>query len=279
MAIENFKPTIWSDLIFKSYDKNFVFSQLANREYEGEISAYGDQVKINEIGNVTVNSYSGSITYEELDDASKYLLINQKKYSAVKLDDVDNVQSKPKVMGEATRKMGVAHADDVDSHIAGLYTEAGITSGSTASPTSITSVNVTSQIRAIGTSMSDNKVPKDRRVAVLPPWLIAKIDLANVVRNTDNPFIMNNAYVGRFMGFDLFESQNINASGTTWYAPMFFRANDTIAHAEQLVETEALRAEGAFEDKVRNLMVYGSKVVRPDSLAVLYCSEGSESTI
>ena len=279
MAIEQFKPTIWSDLVFKSYDKNFVFAALANRDYEGAISNFGDQVKISEIGDISTSSYTGTVTYSDVDDASKYLQINQQKYIGITIDDIDNAQTKPKLMSEISRKIGVGFADDVDSHLAGKYTDAGITSGTTGAPTAITSANVTSQIRALGTNMSDNKVPNDRRVAVLPPWLVAKIDLAQIIRNTNNPFILNNAYVGRFMGFDIFESQNISHSGTTWYAPMFFRSNDTLAHAEQIKSMEALKDKDSFADYMRGLMVYGSKVVRPDSLAVLYCSEGAESSI
>lgn len=279
MSIEQFKPTIWSDFIFRSYDKNFVFAALTNRDYEGEISNYGDQVKINEIADVSASTYSGTVTYSEVEDAAKYLKIDQQKYIALQIDDVDAAQTKPKVMQEVTRKIGVGFADDVDLYIAGLYTEAGITSGTTASPTAITSANVISQFRDMGTSMSENKVPRDNRVAVVPPWLAAKIDLAGVIRNTNNPNILNEAYIGRFMGFEVFESQNVASSGTTWYAPMFFRAGDTIAHAEQIMEMEALRSETSFKDKIRGLFVYGSKVVRPDSLGVLYCSEGAESTI
>ena len=68
MAIENFKPTLWSDKVFQAYDKNFVFAALCNRDYEGEIKSYGDQVKISEIGDVTVNTYAGSVSYEDPDD-------------------------------------------------------------------------------------------------------------------------------------------------------------------------------------------------------------------
>ena len=281
MSVKNFIPKIWSDKIFQSYDKNFVFAALANREYEGEISAFGDQVKISEIGDFDTTAYTGSsLTYTEAEDASKYLKIDQKYYIAKTLDDVDNAQTKPKLMNEITRKMGVAFADNVDQYIAALYSEAGETvTGTTGSPTSITSANVTSTLREAGTALSDNNVPRQGRVAVVPPWFSAKIDLAKVIRDTNNSLITNDAYVGRYMGFDILESNNISRSGTTWYAPMFFSAGDTIAFAEQLMEMEALRDKDAFKDYMRGLIVYGAKVVRPASLAIAYVAEGSETTI
>ena len=51
MALDQFKPTLWADGVFKTYDKSFVFAALANREYEGIIKNYGESVKINEIKN------------------------------------------------------------------------------------------------------------------------------------------------------------------------------------------------------------------------------------
>jgi hypothetical protein len=278
MSVKNFIPTIWSDKIFQSYDKNFVFAGLSNREYEGEISQFGDRVKVSEIGDMTATAYTGaSLTYSEADDASKYLTIDQKYYIAKTLDDVDNAQTKPKLINEITRKMGIGFADNTDSYIAGLYTEAGITSGTTASPTSITSATITAALRDIGTSLSENNVPNPDRVAVVPPWFSAKIDLAKLDKDTNNSEIANNAYVGRYMGFDIYESNNISHSGTTWYAPMFFEKSETIAFAEQLMNMEALRDKDTFADYMRGLIVYGAKVMRPDSLAVLYCAEGEES--
>ena len=285
MSIENFIPKIWSDKIFQSYDKAFVFGNLANRSYEGAIRNFGDQVKISELGDFTATAYTGStLTYNTPQDASKYLLINQKYAIAVKLDDIDNAQSNPKLMGEITRKMGIGFSDNVDQYIAGLYTEAGIEGvaaggATTGSPLSITTANVTSVIRDIGTSLSENNVPQQGRVAVIPPWLHAKLDLTKVVRDTNNSFILNDAYIGRYMGFDLFASNNVSHSGSTWYTPMFFSAADTIAFAEQMMKMEVLRDKDTFDDYMRGLIVYGAKVVRPSSLATVYVAEGSETTI
>lgn len=277
MSISNFIPIVWSDKIFQANDKAKVFASLANREYEGEISNKGDQVKINELGDITVSDYTGSVSYQDLDDAAKFLVVNQDKYAAFNNEDLDAVQSNPKLLGEATRKMGVALANTEDQYLAGLYTEAGITSGSTGTPTSITSGNVTSTISGMTSDFDENDVPQDRRVAVCPPWFVQKLVLAKVLYDTDNSEALGNGRVGRYMGWEIYMSNNVSHSSTTWYAPMFFRAMDTIAHANQLTNIESLRLEDKFADGVRGRMVYGSKVVRPSSLGVIYCAAGSES--
>ena len=279
MSVQNFIPTIWSDLILEAYAEKSVFRPLMNTSYEGEIREFGDTVKINAIDDFATASYTGTVTYTDIDDASLILTIDQKKYIAKQLDDVDKAQIKPELAGAISANFGKAYVADVETKAATLYTGAGITDGSTSSVTAITSANVISKIGGLAEEMDSNEVPDDNRVAVVNPWLAQKMVLAGVIRDTANSAILSAGYIGQFQGFQVYKSNRISHSGTTWYAPMFFRANDTMAMAEQLNEIEALRLESKFGDGLRALMVYGMKVVRPESLAVIYCSEGSESTI
>lgn len=275
----NFIPTLWSDRVFRDYDKATVFAALANRDYEGEISNYGDTVKINEIGDVTVNDYTGTVTYETVDDASKLLIINQKKYAAVNVDDIIEAQSKPKTMGLYTQEMGIKMSEKIDEYIASMHDQAGITSGlgTDSASISITSANVIDYFSLINQKMDENNIPVQGRVAVIPPWLYQKITLADIDKNTDNSAILTSGYRGQYLGFDLYVSNSIEHIGTDYYKAMFFRRNDTITFAEQIVKMEAMRREASFGDGLRALMVYGGKVVRPNSLAVLTCTSGAEA--
>jgi hypothetical protein len=105
MGIKNFIPTIWSDLILDSYAEKAVFRPLMNTSYEGAISGFGDTVKINEIADFSTSAYSGSVSYTELDDASRLLLINQKYYVAKSIDDIDAAQANPKLAGKTCRQV------------------------------------------------------------------------------------------------------------------------------------------------------------------------------
>lgn len=279
MSVDNFIPTIWHDGVLEDYDEMAVFVPLMNTDYEGDISGFGDTVKINSIGDFETYAYTGTVTYTDLDDSSLLLQIDQEKAVSKKISDIDNAQTKPKLMGQISRNMAKAFLADTEAFVASKYVDAGITIGSTGTPTAITSANVISTIGDMATSFDENDVPDDGRVAVVSPWLAQKMVLAGVVRDTDNSDFISAGYIGQFQGFQVYKSNRISHSGTTWYAPMFFRAKDTIAFATQLEKIEALRLEDSFEDGIRSLMVYGGKVIRPESLGVLYCSEGSESAI
>lgn len=277
MSVDNFKPTIWSDLIFRAYEKNFVFGALANRDYQGEIAQYGDSVRVNEISGMTATAYTGSVTYTEPDDAQKVLTIDKKYYIAKKLDDVDNAQTKPKLMGEIARKAGIGMADQVDQSIAALYAQAGITDGSTSSPDSVTSANVIDKLSEMGQAFDENNVPMSDRVAVVHPWFVHKLRLAGVDLKTDNTGVYENGSVANVMGWQVFMSNNASNSSTTWYANYFFVRNETITLAEQIVASEALRLEDQFADAMRWLAVWGTKVMAPESLGILYATNGAES--
>lgn len=280
MAYDNFKPTLWADSILENLDNALVLGALANKEYEGTISGAGSSVKISEVGNVAVTAYSGTVNYEELDDASKELLIDKKAYAAVSIDDVDNVQSKPKLLGKLSNRMAYGIANYVDADIASLYADAGITvTGTTSSATDVNSANVISLFTSAARELDEANAPQEGRVAVIPPWLKEKMILAKIIRDTDNSATMTNGMIGRYLGFDVYVSNNVSHSGATWYAPMFFIRDMTIGFASQLNKVEALRAESSFEDKMRALTVYGRKVLYPATLAVAYVASGAETAI
>ena len=70
MSVTNFVPTIWSARLLAHLDKKHVYAALVNRDYEGEIRNYGDTVKINQIGDVTIKNYTKGNDIEDPEDLS-----------------------------------------------------------------------------------------------------------------------------------------------------------------------------------------------------------------
>ena len=70
MSVTNFIPTIWSARLLRHLDKTHVYANLLNRDYEGEIKNFGDPVKINQIGDVTIKNYQKSTDIEVPDELS-----------------------------------------------------------------------------------------------------------------------------------------------------------------------------------------------------------------
>jgi len=279
MSVSNFIPTIWSAKIFQELEKAHILVPLCNRDYEGEITSYGDTVKINSVGSISIDNYvpnSTEIDPEQLDSAQAVLEIDQAKYFAFYLDDVDNAQTKPKLMGEAMRKAAYALADTADRHIAGLHGDAGIsiTAGNTQSD------DVIPLLSELSRRMSENNVPQAGRWLVVPPWFQAKLVLAQVVEETQNitsDDALRNGWVGRCFGFDVYMSNNLNEIAVTPQHNLLAGTNRAISFAEQVVKLEAYRPEDAFSDAVKGLHVYGAKVIDPASLASIDATWQAES--
>jgi len=117
MTLSNFIPNVWSARLLETLNKAHVYANLANRDYEGEIGALGDTVKINSIGRVTIGAYTKNTDIsaaETLTDAQTTLTIDTAKYFNFQVDDIDKVQTKPKVMDAAMRDAGWGVADAID---------------------------------------------------------------------------------------------------------------------------------------------------------------------
>ncbi len=276
MALEQFIPELWASDVIVNLQKNLVFGSVANRNYEGEISASGSVVKINYLGPTTVSTYapaSTTITYADLDDAQRELKVDQQKYFSFRVDDIAAAQSKPEVRSAAMIDAAYRLKNEADAYIAGLYTQAGIIDslGTEAAAIDITSVNVTEYVGLMGQKMDENNVPEDGRWLIAPPWFIQKLTLAKITFDTDNTATLSNGFMGRYLGFNIFKSNNVSVktAATNQGSRILAGYSETITMAEQILKMETLRLEGKFGDGVRGLYVYGAKVVRPETLCCL----------
>lgn len=282
MSIQRFKSEIWSAALLTGWRKALVYGGpgMCNRDYEGEISAAGDTVRITSISDPTIGTYVPNQTVivpEELTDAQRVMVIDQQKYYAFKVDDVDKRQIAGNVMSEAMSRAAYKLADQVDQFLAGFYT--GVvtanTIGSTGSPIDIHSTPTDAYDKVLvpmRTRMTKANIPTQGRWTVASPELMASLLLdprfikANEA-GTDTG--LRNGYVGRAAGFDILESNNTpNPSGDTQVITAGTSA--AVSFAEQISETEAYRPEAGFGDAVKGLAVYGGKLVRPDGLVVAY---------
>lgn len=282
MSIRRFVPEIWAAELLVALRKSLVFAQpgVVNRDYEGEISAAGDTVRITSISDPTIGTYvpnSTTVTPEELTDAQRTLVIDQAKYFAFQVDDVDKRQAKGDVVPQALSRAAYKLRDLVDQYVAAFYTSVDtanrVNSGSAVAIT--TGALAYTNLVALGTELDEANVGSEGRWAVLPPWyhglLLDNVNFINAEKSADGGMALRNGFIGRAAGFDLYKSNNVvNVTGDD-FAVM--AGNDSaISYAEQINSVEAYRPEAKFADAVKGLHLWGAKVVRPDSLAYLLAS-------
>lgn len=288
MSVTHFKPTFWSKVLLGSLQKQLVFGSpyVINHDYEGEITGMGDSVNVTSIADPTVSSYTpnGTINYESPNDSGQTILIDQAKYFAVKVDDVDAAQAAGNMLKFMQGRGAYKVADTADQFVAGFYTSAAPansvgSSGSPKTPGVFSTANpadfYTQVILPLGVKLDQANVPNDgNRYIVLPPWAVGLLAMTGAFLNFPNsaggvPQVMENGFMGRVGRFNILMSNNaVNYSGSNWIIQAGH--NTAITFADQIVKTEALRLQTTFADAVRALHVYGGKVVRPEALAVAY---------
>lgn len=292
MAVSNFIPTLWSARVLSNLQKAQVFGGLVNRDYEGQIKIAGDTVKIGGIGAVSLSDYaknSTSLTWATLADATQSLVINKARYFAFKIDDVDKVQTQPELMDEAMKEAAYALSDDIDAYIAGLYSDAATANKLGSDGGSAKTIGYgTGETDAyktmvnMGVLLTNKNVPTEGRWAVVPPWYAGMLRksstfVANPAGVTGQSLV--NGFVARVAGFDIYESNNVTNDGQstkTWRVMFGTRMAISLA-VQKEPAMEAIRLQDSFADGVRGLLLYGAKVVRPDSLAVLFAKEGADA--
>lgn len=278
MSVTNFVPTIWSARLLAHLDKKHVYAALVNRDYEGEIRNYGDTVKINQIGDVTIKNYTKGNDIEDPEDLSgsqTMLTIDQAKYFNFSIDDVDAAQVNPKLMDEAMKRAAYGMNDTTDTFLANMmYLAAsnnGKNLGDDSTPVVPTKTDAYDYLVDLSTDLTEKDVPTEGRWAVIPAWfhgLLLK-DSRFVGNGTDyNKALIEGGEVGVAAGFRIFLSNNVpNTEGTKY--KILGGTNAAGSYAEQILKTEAYRPEKRFSDAVKGLHVYGGKVVQPKCLSVL----------
>lgn len=278
MSVTNFIPTIWSARLLAHLDKAHVYAALVNRDYEGEIKNYGDTVKINQIGDVTIKDYVRGTDIADPDDLSgdqTTLTIDQAKYFNFAIDDVDAAQVNPKLMDAAMQRAAYAMNDTTDTFLANLmYVSAsnnGTNLGTDETPIVPTKDTAYDYLVDLATDLTEKNVPSVGRWVVVPAWyhgLLLK-DQRFVGNGTDyNKALIEGGEVGVAAGFAVHLSNNVpNTSGAKY--KIIAGTNAGATFAEQILKTEAYRPEKRFSDAVKGLHVYGAKVTQPKCLSVL----------
>lgn len=282
MAIANFIKTVWEGNIMASLKKAHVFASVANRSYDGQLNALGDKVKIIQVSDVTINSYSTAtnLTRQVTNDAASELIADQAYYFNFDVNDVEAVQQKPAVLTALTDNAAYGFRDTADSYMAGLYAQAGLTSYSTGTtPWDVTSLNVEDVLGDIKEKMA--RVPLAGRFIICPEWFHYKMFQAGITAKTSTDAMYANGFIDRVMGFDILLSENVSAStgAPTWDQTRVVAGirGQSFGFAEAILKVEAYRPEDRFEDAVKGLYVFGGKILRPDMTCVAYVDKTAEA--
>jgi hypothetical protein len=274
IAVANggFTPQIWSDKININLDNYGAYNDIVNRKYEGEIKRKGDVVKFYTYGSLTVKDYNptaGGFTGLEFEDPKGQLTelnVNQQKYIAFQVDDIEKVQSNVELVNGFTKRMAIAFAQTKDLFIHGLAVAG---AGTKLEAKAITKDNIWEVVCEMYANLArKNAIVDGVDYSGKRPALVITPETEGILKQAPQYFanafgneVLRKGQIGHIGGFDVFVDTNIEAKGE-----IVALTSDAIMFAEQITETDTVKAENSFHHKVKSLHVYGGVVGNADCI-------------
>ena len=290
-----FLPSIYSRKVLNFFRKSSVVEAITNTDYAGEISAYGDSVKIIKEPVISVSDYTRATdtTVTRLTDQELTLVVDSAKAFKFIVDDIETNMSHVNFKEVATSSAAYALRDSYDAAVIATM----FSGVSSSSPDHVLGTDNATDLAAgtfdgtgnldIGFGSSEHdpidvmarmaRLLDEQNVPEEGRWFVAGPDFYEVLGQASSKLLsvdfnagqgsIRNGLVssGKLRGFEMYKSNNIaattNAAGKCLGGHM-----SSTATAQTIISTETLRDPSSFGDIVRGLHVYGAKVLRPEAL-------------
>ena len=289
-----FLPSIYSKKVLNFFRKSSVVEAITNTDYAGEISAYGDSVKIIKEPVISVYDYTrgSDTTQTKLTDQELTLVVDSAKAFKFIVDDIETKMSHVNFKEVASSSAAYALKDSFDAAVianmfsglsttgpdhtlgadsatalgAGVYDGAGSVDLGTSGETDPLDL-----MARMARLLDEQNVPEEGRWFVAGPDFYEQLSqsgskLLSVYYNAGQGSIRNGLVSsGKLRGFSMYKSNNIAATSNATGKCLAGHISST-ATAQTIISTEVLRDPSSFGDIVRGLHVYGSKVLRDEAL-------------
>lgn len=239
-ASGNFIPSIWSAKLNAKFYAASVYGDIANTDWQGEITGMGDKVIIHTAPTIAVSNYTvgGGVNYQVPTPDVLELNIDKGKAFAFQINDVLEYQSKPKLLdmftSDAAEQMRVA----IDSNVlyntfngavaANKGATAGVRSGNynmgtDLAPITLTASNVLQKILEMASVLDEQNVPSSERWLLIDPFtrsLLMQSNLAQAQFMGDAKSPVRNGLIGEIDRFKVYVTNQlpraVAGSNTPW---------------------------------------------------------------
>jgi hypothetical protein len=289
-----FLPSVYSKKVLNFFRKASVVEAITNTDYAGEISAFGDSVKIIKEPVISVSDYTrnSDTTETRLTDQELTLVVDSAKAFKFIVDDIETNMSHVNFKEVASSSAAYALKDAYDAAVIATM----FSGVSSSSPDHVLGADNATDLGAgvydgtgnidLGISgetdpldlmarmarlLDEQNVPEEGR------WFVGSPDFYEVLSQSGSKLLsvdfnagqgsIRNGLVssGKLRGFDMYKSNNIASTSNAAGKCLGGHISST-ATANTILSTEVLRDPTSFGDIVRGLHVYGAKVLRNEAL-------------
>lgn len=225
-----FIPQLWSQKLNAKFYANTMMTEIANTDWEGEISNQGDTITIRTAPSITINDYAGAgttLTDQVPVPSTVDMQINKGKYFSVQVNDVLAYQADMDLMNmfteDAAKQLKIAIENEVffqyfvteGAAAANKGATAGAISGSynlgtdTAPVDQATPANVLKTILRMSAALDEQNVPEDGRWLIMTPHdrqLLMQTDIAQAYFTGDTASTIRTGKIGMLDRFTVYVS-------------------------------------------------------------------------
>lgn len=258
------RRTIWAAEMLKQLETLTSGRKISDYKYSKDAMG-AKEVKIIGVVRPSVRNYTGAdITIDSVADDAMLLKMDQYKYIAVELDNVDKAQSNVQ-MEEWASEGAKALADVADEYVNSLAQYADYISGST---DIATESNTKVLVKGATIQLYKNNVSINEELfGQVEPEFYAALRNEVTSLDTDNSELRKRGIVGKYLNVNFMIDNKLYNDGTDFYN--IVRTKKAIAYVEQINDIKFFNPEKRFNEAVKILMVFGAKIVRPKELYIM----------
>lgn len=190
--------------------KELVLVKRVRRDFSSEVAQHGKVVTIPKFGSLSANdkTLGSNVTVQDATSTSVNVTLNKHKEATFIIDDFDRAIARNDLLAGYMSSAMAAVAEKVEDDLFALYS--GLSGSIGTAGTDLTAAVV----RLARKTLTDNKAPRgDRTLAIstkdVSALLAADSQFLASYNNTSDASKVAEGIIGRYMGFDVMESQAV----------------------------------------------------------------------
>lgn len=217
------QATIVAQEVLGQLKREFTLVKRVRRDFENEVAAYGKVVQVPTIGALTAADKAAAtdVTVQDATSSSKSVTLNKHKESTFIIEDIDAALSRNDLLAAYAKSAQIALTEKVEDDLFALY--AGFSQDVGTYGTDATAA----QVRLARKKLTDGKAPRSDRTLILATkdvsaLLTADSQFLASYNNTSDATKIAEGIIGRYMGFDVVESQGVPLHDSTQTSSLAF---------------------------------------------------------
>lgn len=251
----NHTPEVWAGTALGYLPKYLNLANTVTTDFDfDEIRRYGNKVNIPKRGSLSANSKTAgsTVTLQQVTDDEVEVTLDQHYEVTFSPEDVARAFSKPDILNGYMDDAAKVLAEKVEDTLAALYASA----GETVDASSATDSTFMDKMREARRKLITNKVPKNEPLyAYLSEYAVEdllstdQMDTADKA-GTNRPLVEGS--IVRAAGFNIFESQAVNSTGSPSTQRNLLYASSGIVLVTRPLPQDAEVFGGARQSVVRD---------------------------